>query len=170
MNANISPVLRGRVMEGGAVTQRRVGTCQGQQSPQCCSWLFPEWDLQPWVTCPADTQGGGSEVRHTSLSDTLHICVHWSAASTLWHTAGVCVCVCYLEDFCLAGVGVCVLFTSRLGVMLVLPLGPDLTGATLELGSTLTALPRHIWRHTCRNTLTPETSSELLMWNNIQPQ
>jgi len=60
----------------------------------------------------------------------------------------VCVCVCYLEDFCLAGVRVCVLFPGLLGVMLVLPLGPDLTGTALELGSTLTALPRHIWRHT----------------------
>lgn len=56
INANISPVLRGRAV---GVTQRRVGTCQGQQSPQCCSWLFPEWDLQPWVTCPADKQRGG---------------------------------------------------------------------------------------------------------------
>lgn len=52
--------------------------------------------------------------------------------------------VCYLEDFCLTGVGVCVLFSRWLGVMLVLPLGPDLTGATLELGSALTAFPRHI--------------------------
>lgn len=50
-------------------------------------------------------------------------------------------CQYYLEDFCLAGVGVCVLLPGLLGVMLVLPLGPDLTGTTLELGSTLTAFP-----------------------------
>lgn len=43
---------------GGGVTQRMVGTSRGQQNPRCCSWLFPGWDLQPWVTCPADTKGG----------------------------------------------------------------------------------------------------------------
>lgn len=53
----------------------------------------------------------------------------------------------YLEDFCLTWVGVCVLFSSGLGVMLVLPLGPHLTGTTLELSSALTAFPGHIWRH-----------------------
>lgn len=70
------------------ITQRRVGTSQDQQSPRCYSWLFPGWDLQPWVTCPAETHGDGeSEVRGVQrtrlLSDILHICVHWSAASRL---------------------------------------------------------------------------------------
>lgn len=58
----------------------------------------------------------------------------------------VCMCVFYLEDLCLAGVGVWVLFPGLLGVMLVLPLGPHLAGTTLELGSTLTALSWHIWK------------------------
>lgn len=134
INANISPVLRGRVV---GVTQRRVGTCQGQQSPQCCSWLFPEWDLRPWVTCPADKHREGVRGQ-TNIWTVLGVCVHWSAAN-FWRMS-----VCYLEDFCLTWVGVCVLFSRWLGVMLILPLGPDLTGATLELGSALTAFPRHI--------------------------
>lgn len=70
--------------------------------------------------------------RHT---DTLY------AAESNSNTALVRECVCYLEDFSLAGVGVCVLLPSLLRVMLVLPLGPDFTGTTLELGSALTALP-----------------------------
>ena len=93
------------------------------------------------------------------LSDISHICAHWSAASsrtccgdTLQHSPRAAEWgsefVFYLEDFCLAGVGVCVLFPRLLGVMLVLPLGPDLARTTLELGSTLTAFPRHIWKQT----------------------
>lgn len=140
------------------ITQRRVGTSQDQQSPRCYSWLFPGWDLQPWVTCPAEThRDGESEVRGVQrtrlLSDILHICVHWSAASS-WKADQLhrvqqqdSLPQHYLEDFCLARVGVCVLFPSLLGVMLILPLGPDLTGATLELGSTLTAFTGHIWKH-----------------------
>lgn len=142
----------------GVITQRRVGTCRGQRSPQCCSWLFPGWDLQPWVTCPAETKGGrlrgqGCVEDTYLLSDISHNCVHWSAASSWNHCCDRLQSpkafegVCYLEDFCLAGVGVCMLFPGLLGVMLVLPLGPDLTGTSLELGSTLTAFPRHIWKH-----------------------
>lgn len=68
---------------------------------------------------------------------------------------------CYLEDFCLTWVGVCVLFSSGLGVMLVLPLGPHLTGTTLELSSTLTAFPGHIWRQSAYqfNNLNKQTAS-----------
>lgn len=89
------------------------------------------------------------------LSDILHICVQWSAASSWkdwsWKADQLnrvqqqdSLPQYYLEDFCLARVGVCVLFPSLLGMMLILPLGPDLTGATLELGSTLTAFTGHI--------------------------
>lgn len=140
---------------GGGITQRRVGTCRGQQSLRCCSWPFPGWDLQPWVTCPAETQvEGGGKVRgvlrtHSSYQ-TYYISVYTGQQPAPGRRSlrSVSQCVRYLEHLCLAGVGVCVLFPGLLGVMLVLPLGPDLTGTTLELGSTLTALPRHIWKHT----------------------
>lgn len=146
INANTSPALR-ESNGCDVVTQRKVGTCQGQQSPQCCSWLFPGLDLQPWVTCPVDTTKGNQCQTHIVFKyitvHTLGICVCMSNAISC--KALYCMSVCYREDFCLAGVGMCVLFPSWLGVVLILPLGPDLTGATLELCATLTALPRHIW-------------------------
>lgn len=52
----------------------------------------------------------------------------------------------HLEDFCLAGVGVRMLLPGWLGMVLVLPLGPDLAGPALELAPTLTAVRRHICR------------------------
>ncbi len=98
MKTEISSVLRGRESwrEDG-VTQRRVGTCRGQQSPRCCSWLFPGWDPPPWVTCPAETQRGGVRGHGHALSNIFYICIHWSAASswnTLWNTAWVCLSMC----------------------------------------------------------------------------
>lgn len=86
---------------------------------------------------------GNMSCRHTGeRGPRSHITYLCTLGSSQQHQS-----VCYLEDFCLAGVGVCVLLPGLLGVMLVLPLGPDLTGTTLELGSALAALPRHIWTH-----------------------
>lgn len=63
------------------VTQRKVGTCQDQRSPQCCSWLFPGLDLQPWVTCPVDTRKGNQCQTHILIK---YITVH---------TVGNCACM-----------------------------------------------------------------------------
>lgn len=52
----------------------------------------------------------------------------------------------YLEHLGLAGLRVCVLFSSLLAVMLALPLGPHFGRPTLELTTTLAALTRHICR------------------------
>lgn len=140
-----SPVLRGREM----VTQRRVGTCRGQQSPRCCSWLFPGWDLQPWVTCPADTQGRGVP-GHTS-----HTCVHWAAANSIrvcvtWKTSvwlGLgCVCC---SPACWEWCWFCHWDQTSLGrpwnwAPLWL-LSPDTSGHTRSQGEEIQTLTSFLW-------------------------
>lgn len=74
------------------VTQRRVETFQGQQSPQYCSWLFPGLDLQVWATCPADTRRGNLFQCQAGerLTDTLGMsAVTWK--TSVWLGLG-CVC------------------------------------------------------------------------------
>lgn len=80
INAQINPFVCVCCCEKeGSFTLRMVETCRGQRSPQCCSWLFPEWDLQPWVTCPAETKGGwGLEVWGCmAWILILCVCVYW---------------------------------------------------------------------------------------------
>lgn len=104
------------------VTQRRVGTCRGQQSPRCCSWLFPGWDLQPWVACPADTQG--KEVPgQWAAEDTHHMSVYTGQQPTAGHTLQQCVSVCVLPGRLLSGWGWGVCAAPR-------PAGSDAGSAT----------------------------------------
>lgn len=75
-----------------------------------------------------------SKVRDTQVRDQKHI---GQRSLTDLHPAELLVSC--LKDFSLSGVVVAVLLPSLLGMVLVLPLGPDLTGPSLELGSTLTS-------------------------------
>lgn len=154
--------------QSSPVTRKMEGTCRGQRSLRCCNWLFLEWDPQPSVTCPmgwktelcksdmlwvSDCFCDSCYNRQSTVSAAESFCRNQHKRRMrvfIWDLTGMISYRLdsqrYLKDLRLVGLRVGVRISALLAVVLTLPLGPDLWGATLKLPSALTAFSWNIWR------------------------